>query len=357
MQLLRKLHQNYVQKNRDSKISGKDESKKDDKDTGAKNDKGRKPNFFERKRFVNYEETALSDDEKDGKNDKAKKPEVTKEIKDGAVVASVSEPIIQEESVSAPAAKKSKPQAVKSAAPPKKEDKKVEDLKVEKKKSSEVTDLKAKKDKTDSYSDDWGDTDLNLEDKGDKKKSVESKKDDKAPPAEQKQKDNLKVDDFFNVKDDPILGKQPENQEKKDESNDDFFKNEFNDLDFDKEFNSKNPNDKKDNPFSGSITKELLQQSKKEIEKGELNALGNISGSAGQQPETKGAKKTGLYIEIDENADIAEQDGQAQQMLFENVMKNENKMAAAPQTQDLGAQPPMSAEQEDEEQYTEEGII
>lgn len=45
-------------------------------------------------------------------------------------------------------------------------------------------------------------------------------------------------------------------------------------------------------------------------------------------------------------------------MLFENVMKNENKMAAAPQTQDLGAQPPMmSPEAEDEEQYTEEGII
>ena len=44
--------------------------------------------------------------------------------------------------------------------------------------------MKAKKDKTDSYSDDWGDNDLNLEDKGDKRKSVESKKDDKAPPAE-----------------------------------------------------------------------------------------------------------------------------------------------------------------------------
>lgn len=141
---------------------------------------------------MNYEETAFSDDENkaaDGKGDKAKKPEVTKEIKDGAVVASVSEPFVQEESVSAPAAKKSKPQAVKSAAPPKKEEKKLEDLKVEQKKSSEPVDLKAKKDKTDSYSDDWGETDINhinLEDKGDKRKSVESKKDDKAPPAEQK---------------------------------------------------------------------------------------------------------------------------------------------------------------------------
>lgn len=90
MQLLRKLHQNYVQKNRDSKAGGKDESKKEDKDTGAKNEKGRKPNFFERKRFVEYENTPYSDDEDkpaDGKGGKAKKPEVTKEIKDGAIVA------------------------------------------------------------------------------------------------------------------------------------------------------------------------------------------------------------------------------------------------------------------------------
>ena len=38
-------------------------------------------------------------------------------------------------------------------------------------------------------------------------------------------------------------------------------------------------------------------------------------------------KKGGLHIEIDENANIAEQDDQAQQMLLENVMKNENKLA------------------------------
>ena len=38
--------------------------------------------------------------------------------------------------------------------------------------------------------------------------------------------------------------------------------------------------------------------------------------------------KKGLQIEIDENTNIAEQDNQAQQMLLQNVMKNENKMAA-----------------------------
>ena len=54
MQLLRKLYQNYMKK--DSKAADgakEDGSKKDEKDTG--NEKGRKANFFERKRFVNYE--------------------------------------------------------------------------------------------------------------------------------------------------------------------------------------------------------------------------------------------------------------------------------------------------------------
>ena len=67
------------------------------------------------------------------------------------------------------------------------------------------------------------------------------------------------MDDFFNVKEDPIMSKQPDNL-KKEESNDDFFKDEFNDLDLEKEFNSNNLQnyDKKDNPFGGSINKELL---------------------------------------------------------------------------------------------------
>ena len=43
-------------------------------------------------------------------------------------------------------------------------------------------------------------------------------------------------------------------------------------------------------------------------------------------------------------------------MLFENVMKNENKMAADPQSVELGNQQQMM-DDEDEEQYTEEGII
>jgi len=38
-----------------------------------------------------------------------------------------------------------------------------------------------------------------------------------------------------------MSNKQPDSQLKKEESNDDFFKDEFNDLDLEKEFSSKNP--------------------------------------------------------------------------------------------------------------------
>ena len=89
---------------------------------------------------------------------------------------------------------------------------------------------------------------------------------------------------------------------------------------------------KKSNPFGQSITKELLQASKKEIEKeGLTDVLGNDGDLFDKQGamanDSIGAKKA-LKIEIDENANIAEQDDRAQQMLLENVMKNENKMAA-----------------------------
>ena len=109
---------------------------------------------------------------------------------------------------------------------------------------------------------------------------------------------------------------------KKEESNDDFFKDEFNDLDLENEFNNNQMfpgNDaKKNNPFGQSITKELLQQSKKEIEKeglsdildNENNNLFDNNGLAQNQDNDQ--SKKGLHIEIDENANIAEQDDQAQ---------------------------------------------
>jgi len=44
-------------------------------------------------------------------------------------------------------------------------------------------------------------------------------------------------DDFFNVKEDPIMNNQADKMQKE-ESNEDFFKDPFNDLDLENEFNN-----------------------------------------------------------------------------------------------------------------------
>ena len=60
---------------------------------------------------------------------------------------------------------------------------------------------------------------MKLEDKGDKKGDAKKKED--------------KKDDFFDVKEDPILNKKEDSKAKKDESNDDkFFNDVYDDLDF-----------------------------------------------------------------------------------------------------------------------------
>lgn len=77
------------------------------------------------------------------------------------------------------------------------------------------------------------------------------------------------------------------------------------------------PNDvKKNNPFGQSITKEILQQSKKDIEKEGLsdildsknNFFDDEDNNHGLNDPADAAKvkKGGLHIEIDENANIAE---------------------------------------------------
>lgn len=130
------------------------------------------------------------------------------------------------------------------------------------------------------------------------------------------------------------MSKQADNQLK--QENDDFFMDEFNDLDLEKEFNNQQmfgENDvKKNNPFGQSITKELLQQSKKEIEKDGFSDILNSKNNLFEENDSNSndpnkVKKNGLQIEINETDNIAEQDDQAQQMLLENMMKNENKMA------------------------------
>ena len=113
---------------------------------------------------------------------------------------------------------------------------------------------------------------------------------------------------------------------KKEESNDDLFKDEFNDFDLENEFNNNQmfpgADAKKNNPFGQSITKALLQQSKKEIEKEGLsdildNESNNLFDNNGLPHGDKNQNsKSGLHIEIDENANMAEQEDQAQQMLL-----------------------------------------
>lgn len=198
--LIRKLHQNHLkskepkQQNGSADAPNKTDSK-DASDNFAENGKGRKPNFLERKRFVQYDENGAvqADDGKPDKVEDLKKTdsEPSKKSPEKQVASLKEEPakppaitdmfeVEEEEVVSMPAAKKNKPEAVRSAAPPKKAPKvetkaetKVEELKLDDKKQSskEKDDKKApKKEKTDSYSDEWGaDDDLDLEDKGTEK--------------------------------------------------------------------------------------------------------------------------------------------------------------------------------------------
>ena len=122
---------------------------------------------------------------------------------------------------------------------------------------------------------------------------------------------------------------------------------------------------KKNNPFGQSITKELLQQSKKEIEKDGFSDILNSKNNLFDENDSNSndpnkVKKNGLQIEINETDNIAEQDDQAQQMLLENMMKNENKMSGDMDPNLMGMPGPQQLpmdEEEDEEHYTEEGII
>lgn len=63
---MNKLHANFQRgKDKEAKNGKNDATKKDDKDAPGQNgEKGRKPNFFERKRFLNYEKNSDTDDEK-----------------------------------------------------------------------------------------------------------------------------------------------------------------------------------------------------------------------------------------------------------------------------------------------------
>lgn len=90
----------------------------------------------------------------------------------------------------------------------------------------------------------------------------------------------------------------------------DIYQNEFADLEND--FNNQQPQG--NNPFGQSITRELLQQSKKELAE-EL-----------EQEEFLPQKgKKHLEIEIDENEDYEAQNNQAQMNLNDKLMKMEHE--------------------------------
>lgn len=61
--LLKKLQQNHIdKKNKEAEAAKKGSDK--DADKSLDNGKGRKPNFFERKRFLNYENNEDNDADK-----------------------------------------------------------------------------------------------------------------------------------------------------------------------------------------------------------------------------------------------------------------------------------------------------
>lgn len=103
-------------------------------------------------------------------------------------------------------------------------------------------------------------------------------------------------------------------KDQKTDEGDKLFGDEFADLE--KELEDQNLDKKGANPFGQSITKELLQQSKKEI----ADELSDI--------DMKGAAKTkDLKIEIDEDADYEKQNNLAQENLNNKLIENEMKQS------------------------------
>ena len=79
-------------------------------------------------------------------------------------------------------------------------------------------------------------------------------------------------------------------------------------ADIEKEFD-KNEMAKKTNPLGNSITKEMLQQSKKEISNEGFNLEEDYFND--EQKKKPAVPKKNLEIEIDDNADFDQQDNQA----------------------------------------------
>ena len=117
-------------------------------------------------------------------------------------------------------------------------------------------------------------------------------------------------------------------------------------ADLEKEFN-KNEQAKKSNPLGNSITKEMLQQSKKEIDQDGFDIEEDFFEE--KKPEVKAAApvKKNLEIAIDDNVDYEVENNQANENLNNKLMVNQSSPSP----------PGMNNEEEEEIEMTQEEII
>lgn len=262
--------------------------------------KQRKPNFFDRKRFVDYEQNADSDNEKS-------KETLVKEVKAGAIVESVEPPKVEsteevEEEVMVVSSKKKKTEAVRSA-PPKKVEEKPAEVKVPSPKEEIIVDdweddwdkpsdrkpadkqQPASSKKSDDY-DNWDMSDQDLQD------NIEQSKKQTQPPKEvspvKQEPTKVQTVQFDEI---PELKDASPPKEDDRPAIDFFGVNEMKDSDRGDNVDG--------NPFGQSITKELLQQSKKEIA-ADLKEIDQQEEKAQKETAAAPAKKN-LEIEIDDD--------------------------------------------------------
>jgi transposase-like protein len=223
--LLEKLHKNYL---------NQQERKAPEPSAAVEAPPQRKPNFFDRKRFVDYERNEDSDNEKS----KEKLPEPAR-----AVVETKVEEV----------------QPVKQASPPKKQEDPVDDWDQEEKQKEKSASQKSDED----YEDNWDMSDHDLQDNTEKSKAKTAA----AAPAEAPKPvvgvTNVMFDEIPTIKD--ASPEEPKHKVEEQKPSIDFFgvqeespepiKNQdimFEDLE--KEY----ANDKSAAPFGQSINKEIL---------------------------------------------------------------------------------------------------
>jgi len=154
--------------------------------------------------------------------------------------------------------------------------------------------------------------------------------------------EELQDEQYRNDKSLDLLGgiEAAANFEDNDSDGGELFKDELAALE--QEFNQNAGGGRSANPFGQSITKELLQQSKKELEDemfgNDNDALEELNQDDSNQSleelrhdrnsnANAAAIKKGLQIDIDDNLDFDQQNEVAQQLLDDKVMEHDKKLA------------------------------